>query len=67
MHPLLAALAPWPGRQATKSVLEAKGYWLPERYREIVLANCGGCDAAEIDRYWDEAALEYLCSPEEPE
>lgn len=62
MHPILQALSRWPGRGATKSILEAKGYWLPERYREIVLANCSECDEGKIDRYWDEVALEYLCA-----
>jgi len=62
MHPLLEALSHWPGRRATKSILEAKGYWLPEYFSKIVLANCGNCDAEKIERYWDEAALEYLCS-----
>ena len=62
MHPLIASLAAWPGRQATKSRLQAKGYWLPERYKEIVLANCGDCDATSVERYWDELALEYLCA-----
>ncbi|MFM9845734.1 MAG: hypothetical protein ACKVP3_01055 [Hyphomicrobiaceae bacterium] len=62
MHPLLTGLACWPGRSATKSLLEAKGYWLPERFREIMLTNCGCSDEAALDRYWDETALEYLCS-----
>jgi len=62
MHPLVAALADWPGRPTTKARLEALGFWLPERYKEIVLANCGGCTAEEVERYWDEMALEYFCS-----
>jgi hypothetical protein len=60
MHPLLTALAAWPGRRATESFLEAKGYFLPARYKEIVLANSSNCDEAGLDRYWDEVALEYL-------
>jgi hypothetical protein len=62
MHPLLEALSRWPGRRETKSVLETKGYWLPERWKEIILANCSECDESKIERYWDEAALEYLCA-----
>jgi hypothetical protein len=62
MHPLVMALAAWPGRRETKPHLEAKGYWLPERYREIVLANCNNCDEAALEHYWDEVALEYFCS-----
>lgn len=62
MHSLLAALARWPGRLTTKSFLEAKGYWLPERFRETMLANFGNSDEIALDRYWGEVALEYLCS-----
>jgi hypothetical protein len=62
MHPLLNSFRSWPGRRATKTLLESKGYWLPECYRKIVLANCGNCDAEKVERYWDEVAREYLCS-----
>ena len=62
MHPLLAALAAWPGRQATKSALEAKGYWVPERYKKMVLAHCDDCDEGALEFYWNEVALEYFCS-----
>src|SRR5262245_8233017 len=62
MHPLLAMLARWPGRPATKSLLEAKGYWLPERFREIIVAHCGSASVTTLDRYWDEISLEYLCT-----
>ena len=62
MHPLIIALGAWPGRRATKSFLEAKGYMLPDRYKNIVLANCDSCDGAALERYWDEAALEYFCA-----
>jgi hypothetical protein len=62
MHPLIATLASWPGRQQTKSLLEAKGYYLPEHYKQLVLANSGGCDESTLERYWDEVAREYICS-----
>lgn len=58
MNPLIAVLAAWPGREATKSELEAKGYWLPQRYKEVVLANCSGFNECELERYWSEVALE---------
>lgn len=60
MHPLLTSLAQWKGRHATKALLEARGYWLPERYAEIVKAHCA--DWAELEKYWDEVAMEYMCS-----
>jgi len=62
MHPLIATLASWPGRQSTKRLLAAKGYTLLEHYKEIVLANCGGCDESTLECYWDEVAREYICS-----
>lgn len=62
MHPLLAILARWPGRPETKRLLQTKGYWLPDRYREIILTNCNGLGLSNLDLYWDEVALEYLCS-----
>ncbi len=62
MHKLLSTLAKWPGQRVTKSVLETKGYSLPERYKKIVLANCGSGDEVQLERYWDEVSREYLCS-----
>lgn len=62
MHLLLAALAKWPGRQPTKALLAARGYVLPDRYREIILANLDRPIGADLDHYWDEVAMEYICA-----
>lgn len=62
MHPLLAAFSKWPGRQPAKALLSARGYTLPDRYREIIVANLDGPNGADLDRYWDEVAMEYLCA-----
>lgn len=60
MHELLMTLAQWPGRRATKALLESRGYWLPRRYEEIVSTDCR--DVASLEKYWDEVAMEYMCS-----
>lgn len=60
MHPLLITLARWPGRRPTTALLEACGYWLPRGYEEIASTNCS--DLASLEKYWDEVAMEYMCS-----
>jgi hypothetical protein len=62
VHPLLVALAKWPGRQPTKALLAARGYALPDRYRGIILANLDRPNGADLDHYWDEVAKEYICA-----
>lgn len=60
MHQLLMTLAQWPGRGVTKALLERRGYGVPGHFEEFACADCP--EPASLEKYWDEVAMEYLCS-----
>ncbi len=53
-------LAQWPGRGMTGALLERRGYLVPRRFEEFAFAFCP--ERTSLEKYWDEVALEYLCS-----
>jgi hypothetical protein len=57
---LLQSLSKWPGRRATESAIEQRGFFLHRKWQERMIDSCGK-DGAELDRYWDEFATEWVC------
>ena len=59
-HPLLTALANWPGRVATQLAFEARGFAVHRTWQNRTIAFCGESQADLLNRYWDEVALEAM-------
>lgn len=59
-HPLLDVLANWPGRAATEVAFEARGFLIAKAWRQRMIESCGADKADELNRYWDEFALEQM-------
>lgn len=59
-HPLLTALANWPGRVATQLAFEARGFAVHRAWQNRMIAFCGENQADLLNRYWDEVALETM-------
>jgi hypothetical protein len=59
---LLTILSTWKGRQAIQAEFEAGGFFLPRRYQERIIEFCGPNVSNDLARYWDEVAMEWVCS-----
>ncbi|WP_025038154.1 hypothetical protein [Bradyrhizobium sp. DOA9] len=59
-HPLLTALANWPGRVSTQLAFEARGFALHRAWQNRMIEFCGENQADLLNRYWDEVALETM-------
>jgi len=59
-HPLLTALANWPGRVATQLAFEARGFAVHRAWQKRMIEFCGENQADLLNRYWDEVALETM-------
>ena len=59
-HPLLTALANWPGRASTQLAFEARGFAVHRAWQNRVIEFCGEDQADLLNRYWDEIALETM-------
>jgi hypothetical protein len=55
-------LGRWAGRGSIQSLLEQEGYFVPGGFQQIVTNYCGEAASADLQRYWDEIAREYVCS-----
>src|SRR5262249_45967123 len=55
-------LSRWRGRSHVQLAFEARGYMLPRRYQDSIAASSSSKALLDLDRYWDEAAREYVCS-----
>jgi hypothetical protein len=58
--PLLQILSTWRGRQAMQTAFEQKGFLIHLRWQERMIDLCGRDKAAELKRYWDESAAEFV-------
>ena len=63
MNDLIRILSFWPGRRPMQEHMQFKGYWLPQRFSEMVLEYVCDCDEPSLQFYWDEVARECLCNP----
>jgi len=61
-HPLLRAVAPWPGRGPTQLAFEALGFTIHRESQNEIIRFCGEQQSQLINRYWDEVALETMLS-----
>jgi len=59
-HPLLTALASWPGRVSTQLAFEARGFAVHKAWQNRMIEFCGENQADLLNRYWDEVALETM-------
>jgi len=59
-HPLLTALANWPGRVSTQLAFEARGFAVHRVWQNRMIEFCGENQAGLLNRYWDEVALETM-------
>jgi hypothetical protein len=59
---LLTILSTWKGRQAFQTKLEASGFLLHRRWQERRIDLCGASGSRNLSRYWDETAMETICS-----
>jgi hypothetical protein len=59
---LLAVLSTWTGRQRLQVDLEARGFFLPTRWQESMINFCAPNWSGDLNRYWDETAMETVCS-----
>lgn len=59
-HPILDALAGWPGRVPTQLAFEARGFSIPRARQNRMIEYCGEHKADLLHRYWDEVALEAM-------
>jgi hypothetical protein len=60
VHPLLTAVANWPGRVATQAAFEARGFLVHRAWQNRMIEFCGEQQAELLNRYWDEVALETM-------
>jgi hypothetical protein len=61
-HPLLRAVATWPGRVPTQFAFEALGFSLHRVWQNEIIEFCGEHQSQLLNRYWDEVALETMQS-----
>jgi hypothetical protein len=61
-HPLLRAMATWPGRGPTQLAFESLGFTIHKAWQTRVILFCGEQQAHLLNRYWDEVALETMQS-----
>jgi hypothetical protein len=61
-HPLLRALATWPGRAPTQIAFEALGFSLHKAWQNEIIEFCGEQQSDMLNQYWDEAAVETIQS-----
>jgi hypothetical protein len=61
-HPLLRAVAKWPGRGPTQLAFEALGFSVHRASQNDILQFCGEEQAPLLNRYWDEVAIETMQS-----
>src|SRR6266436_543517 len=59
---LLQALSRWRGRRLVQASLESKGFRVHRAWQERRLAYCGKDNASNVERYWDEFAMECVCN-----
>src|SRR5438445_11191061 len=69
-HPLLRAVAKWPGRGPTQLAFEALGFTIHRESQSEIMQFCGEQQSQLINRYWDEIALETMqclgrCNPDQ--
>jgi hypothetical protein len=63
MHrPLLQMLSAWCGRQTAQAAFEQHGFCVHRLWQERMIAFCGEGSAVDLNRYWDEYAVEVICS-----
>jgi hypothetical protein len=61
-HALIEALATWPGRKATETVLDERGFSVHRAWQDRIIQFCVAETAETIHRYWNEVAQEYVTS-----
>jgi len=61
-HPLLHAVANWPGRRPTQLRFEALGFSIHKAWQEEIIQFCGEQQSPLLNRYWDEVAIETMQS-----
>jgi hypothetical protein len=61
-HPLLHAVASWPGRGPTELAFEALGFTIHKAQLNRIIQFCGEQKSHFLNRYWDEVALETMQS-----
>jgi hypothetical protein len=59
---LLRLLSTWKGRQAMQADFEARGFFLPRHYQDRMIDFCGPNVSTDLTHYWDESAMEAVCS-----
>jgi hypothetical protein len=59
---LLMVLSTWKGRPAMQADLEARGFFLPRVWQERLIDFCGPNGSTGLSHYWDESAMETVCS-----
>lgn len=59
-HPLLNIVANWPGRVSVQLAFEARGFWVHKAWQNRMIEFCGEDRAEQLNRYWDEVALETM-------
>ena len=59
-HPLLSAVASWPGRGVTQLEFEARGLTLHKAWQSRMIQFCGQECSNLLNRYWDEIASETM-------
>ena len=61
-HPLLRAVANWPGRGPTQLAFEALGFSIHRARQNRIIQFCGDQQSDLFNRYWDEVAMETMQS-----
>jgi hypothetical protein len=61
-HPLLRAVANWPGRGPTQLAFEALGFSIHRARQNRIIQFCGDQQSDLLNRYWDEVATETMQS-----
>jgi hypothetical protein len=59
---LIELLCGWRGRRFVQSLLEQKGFLLPQKWQRRIIDFCGAEHEEELNHYWDEVAAEVMCS-----
>jgi len=61
-HPLLLAIASWPGRSPTQLAFESLGFAIHKARQSRIIQFCGEQQSHLLNRYWDEVSLETMQS-----
>lgn len=61
-HPLMRAVASWPGRGPTQLAFEGLGFTIHKARQARIIQFCGEEQSGLLNRYWDEVALETMQS-----